>query len=118
MGSKTVGLDTVTKLSELSVENDDEGLVTKLSELSVENDDEEKKDDDKEVADSTHLGPCLPEKEEQQEDLSEDEDEVDRKATEGIEMDILRVFDREGNKMVTHVATATRRNVRYKVFEN
>ena len=64
------------------------------------------------------LGPCLPEKEEQQEDLSEDEDEVDRKATEGVEMDILRVFDREGNKMVTHVATATRRNVRYKVFES
>jgi hypothetical protein len=118
VGSKTVGLDTVTKLSELSVENDDEGLVTKLSELSVENDDEEKKDDDKEVADSTHLGPCLPEKEEQQEDLSEDEDEVDRKATEGVEMDILRVFDREGNKMVTHVATATRRNVRYKIFES
>ena len=33
-------------------------------------------------------------------------------------MHVLRAFDREvDHKMVTHVATATRRNVRYKVFD-
>ena len=101
VNSNTVGLDTVTKLSELECKSDEEVVEEK----------EEEKEKEEET-NSTSLGPCLPEKE--QDDLSEDEDEVDRKATEGVEMDILRGFDRKGNRMVTHVATATRRRVRYK----
>ena len=101
VNSNTVGLDTVTKLSELECKNDEDVVEEK----------EEEKEKEEET-NSTSLGPCLPEKE--QDDLSEDEDEVDRKATEGVEMDILRGFDRKGNRMVTHVATATRRRVRYK----
>jgi hypothetical protein len=102
VGGPMGSIDTITKLSELSIEDGDE--------------EEEKEEEKKKVDAPSHLGPCLPEEEEEA-NQSEDEDEADRKASEGVEMDIVRVFDRDGDKMTTFVATATRRRVRYKNFE-
>jgi len=105
VGGPMGSIDTITKLSELSIEDGDE-----------EEEKEEEKKKKKKVDAPSHLGPCLPEEEEEA-NQSEDEDEADRKASEGVEMDIVRVFDRDGDKMTTFVATATRRRVRYKNFE-